>query len=345
MQPRVYRVGGEDGVTVDPVPGSDIRAAMDALAQAERDPIYLDWRRRKGIPRTRPGVPFGYRTDTLLSPTSVEDVLGLAAFLALRISLRWTPTPEQLAFFPEVPGAYLPALFGAAVLRAVPCLWTDDVLAPAMSMRSSLPSHTVGPAMWPTPDMLWLFGAPVGDLDAPERLRVAGMLLLPYGPGPDGHLVSVITVTTPGETGVSEWRIDLLPLPYGWHWPEDFPPEGRRKVDLWLALSSFLNSPYIPKEERTLSGRYRRTMLREGSHRVDQAVRFVDLRPTAPAAADEGPADGGDGHRYHVRWLVRGHTRAQWYPKERSHRLVWIAPHLKGPEDAPLKQSVYRVVR
>jgi hypothetical protein len=184
----------------------------------------------------------------------------------------------------------------------------------------------------------------MGDVDTPGRLSVVAMLSFPYGPGPDGQLLSAITVTSRQATGVSAWGLDFLPLPYGWRWPEDFPPEGARRADLWLALNAFLNSPYIPTRPERLSGRYRRTMRREGSHRVDESVRFVDLRPAMPTAAEAGPSDGTE-RQHHVRWVVRGHTRAQWYPKARSHRLIWIAPHLKGPEDAPLKPSVYRVVR
>jgi hypothetical protein len=33
---------------------------------------------------------------------------------------------------------------------------------------------------------------------------------------------------------------------------------------------------------------------------------------------------------------VRGHWRQQWYPSIQDHRPVWIAPHRKGPEDAPM---------
>jgi hypothetical protein len=48
-------------------------------------------------------------------------------------------------------------------------------------------------------------------------------------------------------------------------------------------------------------------------------------------------ADRGDGAReYQHQWIVRGHWRQQWYPKRQVHRPVWIAPHIKGPEGAPM---------
>lgn len=65
-------------------------------------------------------------------------------------------------------------------------------------------------------------------------------------------------------------------------------------------------------------------------------------------------ADGtGDGSRLDYRLLVRGHWRNQWYrslgPADdpASHRMIWIDPHVRGPEDAPFrtKPKVTAVVR
>lgn len=36
------------------------------------------------------------------------------------------------------------------------------------------------------------------------------------------------------------------------------------------------------------------------------------------------------------RWVVRGHWRRQWYPREGAHRPVWIQEHESGPADHPL---------
>lgn len=58
-----------------------------------------------------------------------------------------------------------------------------------------------------------------------------------------------------------------------------------------------------------------------------------------------GTAAGESEREWRHRWVVRGHWRQQWYPSLKDHRPVWIAPHLKGPEDAPLLggQKVYAV--
>lgn len=36
------------------------------------------------------------------------------------------------------------------------------------------------------------------------------------------------------------------------------------------------------------------------------------------------------------RWIVDGHWRNQWVPSINGHRLTYIAPYIKGPEDKPL---------
>jgi hypothetical protein len=54
-----------------------------------------------------------------------------------------------------------------------------------------------------------------------------------------------------------------------------------------------------------------------------------------------GGSGDGEGSRLDYRTIVRGHWRNQWYPSlgasgdPDSHRLIWIDPHVRGPEDAP----------
>lgn len=60
-------------------------------------------------------------------------------------------------------------------------------------------------------------------------------------------------------------------------------------------------------------------------------TRVIELRHPKSSGAH------GDGSReFHHQWIVRGHWRQQWYPTREVHRPVWIAPHIKGPEGAPL---------
>ncbi len=35
--------------------------------------------------------------------------------------------------------------------------------------------------------------------------------------------------------------------------------------------------------------------------------------------------------------------QAQWYPSDGAHHVIWVAPYVKGPADAPIKTPVYKV--
>jgi hypothetical protein len=65
------------------------------------------------------------------------------------------------------------------------------------------------------------------------------------------------------------------------------------------------------------------------------AVRLIHLRRATKAQG--APHDEKAAREYTCRWMVRGHWRQQWYPSRQVHRPVWITPHLKGPEDKPIR--------
>lgn len=71
-------------------------------------------------------------------------------------------------------------------------------------------------------------------------------------------------------------------------------------------------------------------------------VRVITLRRPA------GETGAGSSDReFHHQWIVRGHWRQQWLPSRGVHRPTWIAPHIKGPEGAPLLggEKVYALKR
>ncbi|NAE18036.1 hypothetical protein [Enterococcus hirae] len=77
--------------------------------------------------------------------------------------------------------------------------------------------------------------------------------------------------------------------------------------------------------------------------RKPERVHVIQLRRPAH---DRHSGPVADRH-YDHRWAVRGHWRKQWYPSRNDHQPIWIAPHIKGPEGAPLKtgEKVYAWVR
>lgn len=65
-------------------------------------------------------------------------------------------------------------------------------------------------------------------------------------------------------------------------------------------------------------------------------TRYVQLRHKAAVPEARADSDGPTGRSYRHRWMVRGHWRNAWYPSRQDHRPVWIDPHLKGPDGAPI---------
>lgn len=64
------------------------------------------------------------------------------------------------------------------------------------------------------------------------------------------------------------------------------------------------------------------------------ATRYVQLRHRG--YGPESREAGDSGHARQHRWIVRGHWRNQFYPSRQANRPIWIDPHIKGPDGAPV---------
>lgn len=132
-----------------------------------------------------------------------------------------------------------------------------------------------------------------------------------------------------------------------WLYLETFvfaPLAGRREVDgpwaedareigvlenvvraAWLLMQQPVTNEDAVEPDRAIRKRLRRAGYEP------KPVRVIELRrPKGSTSA------GGASRDYQHQWIVRGHWRQHWYPKRQVHRPVWIAPHIKGPEGAPL---------
>lgn len=237
------------------------------------------------------------------------------------------------------------------ILLAAPYLWRKDPYRIAGEIE--VPSHVIARDALPFPSMYWTMEVAY-DLHNP-----------PWGSTPDGHTYGMdsmfllaaldprtrqehIAVTLFGTRDEPEgqfWSV-TAGVPFGSRFPDDIPlgPSGghRQMVGRVLGMLSFLNSPYIPKETRPASRKERRRL---GIEKMPaEEVTFVDLRsalhqPKASSNGEHQPVD------WRHQWVVRGHHRAQWYPSQQSHKVIYIAPHIKGPEGLPFKETTYRVVR
>lgn len=105
---------------------------------------------------------------------------------------------------------------------------------------------------------------------------------------------------------------------------------------VWLLMQQPLASVTEATPDRASAKRIRRAGLEPAP------VRVIELRrPKGSGARSDGTRD------FIHQWIVRGHWRQQWYPARQVHRPVWIAPHIKGPEGAPMigGEKVYSLKR
>jgi hypothetical protein len=109
---------------------------------------------------------------------------------------------------------------------------------------------------------------------------------------------------------------------------------------LWVLMKQRLHVERAERADRPT----RRRLARQHSPLAERFIKVVTLRRIEERKPTEGEAQHVE--RTH-RWIVSGHWRNQWYAAERMHRLIWIHPFIKGPDDMPLveKRVVTRLVR
>lgn len=113
------------------------------------------------------------------------------------------------------------------------------------------------------------------------------------------------------------------------------PTEGTNTMRYLHALWLLLNQTVTKVEDDEVPDRpARRRAVKRG---LPPKVTVIRLRREV-SSLDREP--GESLVEWQHRWMVRGHWRWQAYGPGRSERKrIWINPFVKGPEDAPLKQS------
>lgn len=114
--------------------------------------------------------------------------------------------------------------------------------------------------------------------------------------------------------------------------PEDI-AEARvfmRKVP--LSLWALMTSEGIATTTTERAARATRRRLEKEQSPMTGDVVVVHLRRMHVEAAPSGD----HAVEWQRRWIVSGHWRRAWRPSVKAHRMVWIAPFVKGPEDKPL---------
>jgi hypothetical protein len=134
--------------------------------------------------------------------------------------------------------------------------------------------------------------------------------------------------------GSSDWPVeDRLSDDMPWFGEERAKESAREDRRLIAALFSLLAQPSVATtEEHKLDRAAQRRQARARLEPRSNVTVIYTRKPSRPA--------GEPGTRLHHdhRWAVSGHWRWQPHgPGRAERRLQWIAPHIKGPEGAPLR--------
>lgn len=208
----------------------------------------------------------------------------------------------------------------------------------ALSASRSLPYYELQSDDLPSPSGVIVFGSipdefTVNDVEAGEHHTVRGFM---WTAAPSAVWVIPLsdTWTPPGwDTGVMGTLFPaspiLLPCDAG---PVDLDRSSMAIDDLLRILRAtwLLMQQPLARVVETDPDRAARKRLRRMGYEP-QPVRVIELRRLKNSGGQ-----GDSSREYHHQWIVRGHWRQQWHPKRQVHRPVWIAPHIKGPEDAPM---------
>lgn len=211
-------------------------------------------------------------------------------------------------------------------------LFTSEIVSKLDSMP--IPRHTVSPDLMPYPVMYWTFEHPLKVSTSPKAENIEDMDWILLAESID----KIMMITNVGK------KLLQRPLELGKIWPDDF--ERPEEWKLILSAFAFLNSPFVESNPVRLPRSSRRELERAAKKNPylspDPLTNVVTLR----TLSDNGTSSNQDSSMEHDhQWWVSGHIRAQWYPSKNSHKLIWIAPHLKGPSDKPIKEKTYFVKR
>lgn len=235
------------------------------------------------------------------------------------------------------------AALSLEVLRAVPYLWKAEQWE--IAAMSEIPRHEISEHQLPFPLCWFTFDRgfePLQNLNKGTPLEhmkaVDAIMVLEH----KNNLMMFIF----GVDDTSHGRCVYQSFPVcGLTFPDDIPEDSRPAIQRLLSCLSFLRSPHIEKREEGLNRNARRK-LGDGilplsdKNPESQKVRFLTLeRHTAGSKS----AAKNQHIEWSHKWLVCGHHRNQYYPSTQEHKLVWISPYVKGPEDKPLKPRAYKV--
>jgi hypothetical protein len=301
------------------------RRVVAALSNDHVVRLYMQHINRQNAHNTRPEHAIGEQ---------LWAVMQLASLAATRTEML------SLVYLDRKLDPAIASTFAYFMLHAQVYQWSDH--CEELADAAPLPKHTISRNVMPTPIMFWSRQRSY-IIHEPEYFETNWMLVM--------HGVDRMRILHDEIYGKRDSRrraeFVLMDIPYGMIYPDDF-GEGmsQNEIGRLLKRCSFLASPYTTHTAHGLPHHIRRQMQRSGQQGVFEDNK-ADVRVVALRRYRERKPPSGD-HR-HVdwrhKWWVTGHHRAQWYSKEKAHKVIWIAPYVKGPEDKPVLEKIYSVQR
>ncbi len=323
-------------------------AASEAITQLQKIPLVREYARyRLSNPIARNVAGWHARGEQLVMALQLYGSAIDPSLAILSAGLEGGPTA------PAVRQLQL----ATQIWAATPYLWTDQIYR-AIRSSPALPSHVVSRTILPFPLMYWSFETAYPLLDvgistktgALVAAEINWMLVVDQG---DSFVVIHDQASSARDQAHTPLSIVGGKMPYGMQWPEDAPDATRgmgTTAELVLRMLAFLNSPYVAQTEEALPRALRRRQLHDITdpalaERENKAtIHVVALRKRTPPTENTAEGETAASTWQH-QWWVTGHFRAQWYASTKSHKVVWIAPYLKGPTDKPVLDKVYAVKR
>lgn len=164
-----------------------------------------------------------------------------------------------------------------------------------------------------------------------QTLGIAAWILNDYNPAPSplvwDCLVDGARLDSPPDEGY--WDGSLIGLS-----GTTVPVETQRLRGFVVAASTFLRQRLFAVESRRAERHARKRLTAAGwDGDANVSVVLLRARDSGREATAGEPVDVEWSHR----WIVRGHVRQQYYPSLGTNLPLWIHPHVKGPDDKPLK--------
>lgn len=232
------------------------------------------------------------------------------------------------------------AFIATRILLAAPYLWSNAMVEVARS--APLPAHVISRTVMHRPFMFWAMETAF-PIYTPEDAQDGE-----YETNWVAHIDEGIAISSyrdylresavPGRFGGDREPTGIMggSILYGKRFPDDLSPVERESVGMNLRMMAFLNSPYTTVETHYPPRSIRRDAARSDSVPISEGgIQVVKLRERMSRNSAE---DGQRDVEWEHQWWVSAHYRAQWYPSEQAHHVIWIGPYLKGPSDKPMLQ-------